>query len=334
MTVDKVAILGGGAFGIALSKLVAKNSHQVTVWARNNQVVKSINTLRKHPKQLRDIMLDNNVNATSCIKEAVSQASYVILAVPMDATAEVLKQAPIDQNAIIINTAKGIVSDTLELSADIVKKNTCKDLAIRACYLSGPSFARELAQDLPTALTIASFNHESARKFQIHFSSKNCRLYWSDDVVGVCVGGAMKNVIAIAAGTCSGLKLGKNALAALITRGLAEMTRLAIKMGARSDTMSGLAGVGDLLLSCTDEMSRNFRLGLLLSEAKDLSSALKSIGTVVEGAKTAKAIVPLMQKYGIDMPISYAVHQVLYGGVKPERAIEDLLERALKEERN
>lgn len=332
--IQKVAILGGGAFGIALSKLVAKKSVEVKLWARTKEVVEGINSLHRHPFQLTEIELPKNISATADLEEASTHATYVILAVPMSAMGEVLEKAPIEKNATVVCTAKGILSDSLELSADIIKKTLAKDLAYRACYLSGPSFAVELAKGLPTALTIASYSRESARNFQTHFSDSSCRLYWSEDVIGVCVGGAMKNVIAIAAGACSGLNLGHNALAALITRGLAEMTRLATKMGAESITMSGLSGVGDLLLSCTDAMSRNHRLGVLLAEGINLSEALKKIGTVVEGVKTVQAIPPLSKKYGIEMPISHAVFQVLYGGVKPERAIFDLLKRAPKEERN
>ncbi len=331
---DKVAVLGGGAFGVALSNVVAKKSAEVVLWARNEVVVEAINSQHRHPIQLTDIELAPNIRATTNLQDASSQASLVILAVPMNAMGEVLRAASIDKDATIISTAKGIISDSLELPCDIMKKNVSKDLAYRACYLSGPSFAIELARGLPTALTIASLCQASAREFQNHFSSKSCRLYWSDDVIGVCVGGAMKNVIAIAAGACTGLDLGRNALAALITRGLAEVSRLAQKMGAKPATMSGLSGVGDLLLSCTDDMSRNHRLGMLLARGADLKSALAAIGTVVEGAKTAEAIVALSKKYHIEMPISYAVYQVLYGGLKPEVAISALLERAPKEERN
>lgn len=332
--INKVAILGGGAFGVALSKLVAKKSVEVSLWARTKEVVEGINSRHSHPFQLTEIELPKNISATEDIKEASRHASYVILAVPMSAMGEVLERAPLEKNATVVCTAKGILSDSLELSVDIIKKTLTKDLVYKACYLSGPSFAIELAKGLPTALTIASYSHESARNFQAHFSDAHCRLYWSDDVIGVCVGGAMKNVIAIAAGACAGLNLGHNALAALITRGLAEMTRLATKMGADSLTMSGLSGVGDLLLSCTDAMSRNHRLGVLLAEGLGLSEAEKKIGTVVEGVKTVRAIPQLSKKYGIEMPISHAVFQVLYSGVKPERAISELLERAPREERN
>lgn len=331
---DKIAVLGGGAFGIALSNLAAKKSAQVVLWARNEMVVNSINQHHRHPTQLRDIELSSKIVATTDLKLASKDASLVILAVPMNAMEEVLRAAKIEKNAFLISTAKGIMSDSLELPCDIINKIVSKDLAERACYLSGPSFAIELAQGLPTALTIASRSEASAKDFQRRFSSKSCRLYWSDDVIGVCVGGAMKNVIAIAAGACTGLKLGRNALAALITRGLAEMSRLAQKMGGKPSTMSGLAGVGDLLLSCTDDMSRNHRLGMLLAQGADLKSALAAIGTVVEGAKTAQAIVPLAKKYDVELPISYAVHQVLYGGLSPETAISGLLEREPKEERN
>lgn len=330
----KVAVLGGGAFGLALSILLAKKTSSVFLWARNDAVVSSINSNHRHPKELSTIELPSHIYATSTLDEALLGADFVVLAVPLGAMREVLQKAQIHSDAIIISTAKGIDSSSLELPCDIAAQSLDASLVQRACYLSGPSFAVELAMGLPTALTIASRDSHSARTVQNLFSSQSCRLYCSDDVIGVCVGGALKNVIAIAAGASSELKLGRNALAALITRGLAEIMRLAQKMGAKPETMSGLAGVGDLLLSCTDDLSRNHRLGTLLAQGIDLKSAVAQIGTVVEGAKTALAIPALMKKYSVEMPISHAVYQVLYTGLKPELALSLLLDRSPKEERS
>lgn len=332
MTGIHVAVIGGGAFGVALSNLAASKGYIVSLWARNSDVVEHINKFHHHPTLLKDIFLKPQIIATCDFHQALDQASYVILAIPMGAMKEVLKKISFLPNMTLISTAKGILPDTLQLSMDCIADCVPKEMAARVCYLSGPSFARELALGLPTALTVASLSKECAEDVQIRFSTPSCRLYRSDDVVGVCVSGALKNVIAIAAGACVGLNLGRNALAALITRGLHETTRLAIKMGANPLTMSGLSGVGDLILSCTDAMSRNYRLGTFLAQGYELSHALAMIGTVVEGANTAHAVNKLAIKYGVDMPISTAVHQVLDGKLKPEAAITSLLQRVLKDE--
>jgi glycerol-3-phosphate dehydrogenase (NAD(P)+) len=262
------------------------------------------------------------------------QANCIIIAVPMAALSSVLLKAKtlIQNDAVLISTAKGIEESTLALPNDIIMKILPPPIVKRACYLSGPSFAVELAMDLPTALTLASADQDSAIYVQKSLSSKQCRLYRSDDVIGVNVGGALKNVIAIAAGASLGLGLGKNALAALITRGLAEMARLARCLNGKASTLSGLSGAGDLILSCTDDMSRNHRLGTLLVEGVLLDDALKTIGSVVEGAKTAKAIPALEKKHRVSLPISNAVYRVLYEGLAPKMAIATLLERELKEE--
>jgi len=331
---EKIAILGGGAFGIALAKIASSQATKVVVWVRDQKVCEHINSYHNHPSILSNILLPTWVTATTDIREALDNAPAVILTVPMQALRSVLTQARayFDPQAIIINTAKGIESPSLELPCDIIRQTLFAHNANKACYLSGPSFAAELAQGLPTALTLASKDRNSAILFQQEFSQKNLRIYYSDDVIGVLVGGALKNIIAIAAGACSGLGLGRNALASLITRGLSEISRLAKSMGGRAQTLSGLSGVGDLVLSCTDPMSRNYRLGLLLAENYHLPEALAHIGSVVEGAKTAQAIPGLIKKYRVDMPISLAVYQVLYEDMALEQAMSRLLNRVLKDE--
>lgn len=331
---NSVAVLGTGAFGVALVKLVAPVARTVQFWGRDEAVCESINKRRHHPSRLPQVALANNVTALTDLSVALTNADWVILALPMEALSSVLVQAQpfFSENTVIVSTAKGIDVDTLSLPCDIIANTVSKTHAQRACYLSGPSFAIELAMDLPTALTVASFDQASAIAVQNGLSNAHCRLYRSDDVIGVCVGGAFKNVIAIAAGACTGLGLGRNALAALITRGLREVARLAKCLHGNPLTLSGLSGAGDLILSCTDDMSRNHRLGTLLADGMKLDDALTLIGSVVEGARTAKAIPHLEKKYGIDLPISRAVHQVLYEGLAAKVAISTLLERSLKEE--
>lgn len=333
-TFDKVAILGGGAFGVALSKLVSKKADSVMLWARNASICEGINEHRHHPTRLSQLFLPHAITATTDINTAVTSAEVVIVALPMVALADVLGRAKnsIADDAVIVCTTKGIEEKTLALPCEVVSKNLSPVQAKNACFLSGPSFAVELAMGLPTALSLASFNEDAATMFQVWFSEKSCRVYRTDDVVGVCVGGALKNVVAIAAGACTGLGLGKNALASLITRGLHEITRLALVLGGRQKTLSGLSGAGDLILSCTDNMSRNHRLGTLLADGIPLKEALIKIGSVVEGAQTVRAIPSLMKKYQIDLPIMQAVYRVLYEDKKADEALSDLLDRDLKEE--
>lgn len=330
---DKVTVLGGGAFGVALAKLAAERAGHVMLWARNAEVCHYINLHHHHPNKLTNILMPSNITAVSDLALALKDSKVVILALPMKALREVLGlcQNLLATDAIIICTAKGIEEESLLLSSDIIAELLPK-LSLKSCYLSGPSFAIELALGLPTALTLASRDKDSALYFQEGFSRKNCRLYRSDDVVGVCVAGALKNVIAIASGACVGLNLGRNALAALLTRGLAEISRLAVSMGGKSSTISGLSGVGDMILSCTDDMSRNHRLGAMIADGMKLEQALAKIGGVVEGAQSAKSIPLLMDKYGIDLPISLATYQVLYEQVSAKSAISALLSRKLKNE--
>lgn len=330
---SKIAVLGGGAFGIALAKLASHKSDEVALWARDKNVCTAINQHHHHPTKLSNIKLPSSIIATSFLKDALSSTEIVIVALPIKALGSVMECAKsfLEKKAIIVSTAKGIDENTFFLPHEILSSVLDKEHSERACFLSGPSFAIELALDLPTALTLASTNQEAALYFQEKFSSDTFRLYRSDDVVGVTVGGALKNVIAIASGAAAALGLGRNAMASLITRGLAEITRLAVAMGGRASTVSGLSGAGDLILSCTDDMSRNHRIGGLLVE-HSLKEAESMIEGVVEGVKTAKTIPVLMKKFAIDLPISFAVYQVLYENVNVRDALASLLSRRLKDE--
>lgn len=330
----KIAVLGGGAFGVALSKLSSPKADNVVLWCRDEAVCEHINRKRRHPSKLNTLTLPGNIVADIHLPTVLKNAEVIILTLPLEALPEVLSRASayIEDRALIVSTAKGIAQKTLYLPKDIIHHAFPSHVADRACYLSGPSFASELAMGLPTAMTLASFKTEAAYLFQKNFSTPHCRLYFSPDVIGVCVGGALKNVIAIAAGACAELELGKNAQASLITRGLAEMARLAQKMGGQPETLMGLSGVGDLVLSATDPMSRNFKLGTLLAQGYDVTRGLEKIGGVVEGANTAQAIGPLMKKYDVELPISLTVFQVLYQGLPPLDALSALLKRELKDE--
>ncbi|HXW53106.1 MAG TPA: NAD(P)H-dependent glycerol-3-phosphate dehydrogenase [Myxococcota bacterium] len=331
---NKIVVMGGGAFGVALAKLLSEKSREVTLWARDEKICQAINETHHHPTRLSQITLLHHVVATTDLRQALCDARFVVLALPMAALRSVLDSAKayFHEGAIIVSTAKGIEEASWALPCDILKAVLPKNLSERACFLSGPSFALELALNLPAALTLASGNQESSLECQRQLSSPSFRLYRTDDVVGVCVGGALKNVIAIAAGACNGLSLGRNALAALITRGLFEITTLAVKMGGRAETVSGLSGAGDLILSCTDDMSRNHRLGRLLADGFALPKALQKIESVVEGRKTAESIPALSEKFQVELPISMAVYRVLYEQENVKSAVLSLLARKLHEE--
>jgi len=331
---EKIAVLGAGAFGVALSKITASKTNHVVLWSRDPEVCQKINSHHHHPDKLSSILLPNNVEAVLDLAYALKDASIVILTLPLEALAQVLGMARafIKNDALLISTSKGIAPKSLFLPHDIIAHAVPKAIAERASYLSGPSFAIELAEGLPTAMTIASALPQYAQELQKNFSTPNCRLYYSCDVVGVLVGGALKNVIAIAAGVGFELRLGKNAQASLITRGLAEIARLAKKMGGQTQTLMGLSGVGDLVLSATDPMSRNFKLGMLLAQGYSRDSSLKEIGGVVEGANTAQAVPELMKHHNVDLPICHAVYQVLYEALPPLEALKLLLNREPKDE--
>lgn len=331
---NKVTVLGSGAFGIALAKMAANTSSRVFLWSRNETTCTAINTLHHHETRLSEITLSSSIYALTNLEEALYQAEVVIIAVPVAALSSVLANAKafFSKETIVVSTSKGIAEEGLALPVDIINEVLPKHLSKRACYLSGPSFAVELARGLPTALTLASLDENAAAYVQNGFVQSNFRLYRTLDIIGVLVGGAFKNVIAIAAGACVSLGLGRNALAALITRGLFELTRLSVKMGGRAETLSGLAGAGDLILSCTDSLSRNHRLGAFLAEGMDLPKALASIAGVVEGVSTAKSIPQLVKKYHIELPIAESVFRVLYQGEEVRAAMDTLLSRKLKEE--
>jgi glycerol-3-phosphate dehydrogenase (NAD(P)+) len=324
---EKIAIIGAGAFGIALAKTLALSVEKIIIYGRNIELINILNCEHRHPKTLSSLKLPAQVMASTDLDLTIDKAALIFLCVPMQAYPELLTKlkASMKHRSIIISTAKGIAVDDLSLACDQIDKIMPSEIAKIACYLSGPSFASDLAEGLPCGLSLASKSSGSRNFVEKALSQANFRLYPSSDVLGVCVGGAFKNVVAIACGAASQLKLGLSARALLLTRGLQEITLLALKMGAKRNTLNGLSGLGDLLLTCTDEMSRNFRLGSLIAQSNDLNEALSHIGTVVEGAKTAQTIVRITKKYDIDLPICKAVYRMLYEAYPSEKALGDLL---------
>jgi glycerol-3-phosphate dehydrogenase (NAD(P)+) len=330
----RVGVIGAGAFGTALSSLLANKGHAVRLWARDPELAQGIDERHENATFLPGIGLHPAIRATSDQAEAVERAELVLFAVPSHALREVARAvAPrLPANIPIVNVAKGIENDSLMLMTEVLEDVLPVERHPYLAALSGPSFAREVAEQLPTAVTVAAVWARLACEVQQAFATDYFRVYTSSDVVGVQVGGALKNVVAIGAGCADGLGFGLNTRAALITRGLAEITRAAVRRGANPMTLSGLSGIGDLVLTCTGELSRNRQLGLDLGRGVPLSQALGARRGVAEGVKTAVSACQLADKLGIEMPIAREVHRILFEGKPPRQAVVDLMTRELKPE--
>lgn len=334
MSKISIGVIGAGSFGTAMAIHLASNGHPVTLWAYEKNVVESVNTLRENTTYLSGISLPPNISATNSLEDTVSGKKLVLQVNPSHATRQVMQQAIqyTKDDTIILNCTKGIENDTLltmsELLLEILPPSTHNQLAV----LSGPSFAREVAIGLPTAVTVASRNHETAKFCQSILANERFRVYTSEDIVGLELASALKNVIAIAAGISDGLGYGHNTRAALITRGVAEILRLGKKMGAKEMTFLGLSGMGDLVLTCTGDLSRNRNVGIQLGQGKKLDEILSSMKMIAEGVKTAKAAYALSKKHSVEMPISEQVYLVLFEGKSPKTAVYDLMTRESKSE--
>lgn len=332
---ETVAVLGAGSFGTALAKLLAEGGHNVSLVPRDPKVAEAINDEHKHPRRLPGIRLPAGLKATCDTKDAVADATVVVSAVPTVALRSVWGEAQqtLRDDALIISATKGIENDSLMLVSDMLKDILPEEAHPRLTYLSGPSFALELAKRLPTAVTVAADDEEAACRVQEVISTDYFRAYTTTDVIGVELGGALKNVIAIAAGAADGLGFGLNTSAALITRGLAEIGRLATKMGARPLTLAGLAGMGDLVLTCTGSLSRNRTVGVKLGQGQKLSQILDELGQVAEGVNTTRSVHDLMKRENVEMPISAGVYRLLFDeDVDPRDAVFELMGRRLKPE--
>jgi glycerol-3-phosphate dehydrogenase (NAD(P)+) len=321
-----LVVLGAGAWGTALAVSLAAH-HEVTLWARNASQVAEMASKRRNSRYLPDIDLPASLCFSSDLAQVLHGAELMLVVVPSGAlrplSREVAKLAP---GVPVIWACKGFEVGSRKLPHEVTTEEL---LPHTPCgVLSGPSFAREVALGLPTALTLASLNEEFARQSALALHSNRLRVYASSDVMGVELGGAVKNVLAIAAGISDGMGFGHNARAALITRGLAEITRLGLTLGGRQETFMGLAGMGDLILTCTGDLSRNRQVGLQLAQGKSLEAILRDLGHVAEGVNTAREVLHLAQEHKVDMPITQAVYQVLYQGLAPRTAVEGLLSRA------
>ncbi len=329
----EVVIIGAGSWGTALGKLLSEKGFKVKLLARRREVAEAINNRLENPFYLPGVKLPPTLSATT-EPGPLKRAELIVLAVPSHALRGVLKdlRAYFGKPAPLVSTIKGIEEKTLSTMSQVVQETLPAPWHSLYAVLSGPSFAEEVARGLPTAVTIAGFEKETTTYIQEAFATPYFRTYRSLDVLGVELAGALKNVIAIAVGISDGLGLGLNARAALITRGLAEITRLGLKMGANPLTFSGLAGLGDLVLTCTGPLSRNRTVGLRLGQGKKLAEILKEMTQVAEGVRTTASAKALAAKYQTEMPICEAVYRVLYEDQDPKEMAHQLLTRRLKDE--
>jgi len=327
-----VAVLGAGSWGTALAVHLSRVGHDVRLWARDRALVDDMTARRANVVYLPDVTLPGTVVVTHALDRALEGAALVVCAVPSHGCRAVLRRAApyMVGQAIIVSTTKGLEADTHLRVSQVIAEEAGPDHPV--VVLSGPSFAPEVAQQLPTAVLAASVNARATEIVQAEFRAPYFRLYGSDDVVGVEIGGAMKNVIAIAAGVVEGLGLGHNALAALITRGLAEITRLACAAGGRRDTLAGLSGLGDLVLTCTGTLSRNRHVGAELARGRRLSDVLAGMKMIAEGVQTTGAGVALGARYGVELPITTQMAEVLSGRLDVRSAVEALMIRRQRAE--
>jgi glycerol-3-phosphate dehydrogenase (NAD(P)+) len=328
-----VSVFGAGSWGTALAILLAHDNRPTILWAHNPQHIQRMQDERSNTRYLDGIDFpSDSLDLVSDLGEAVRRSEYLLIVVPSHAFRETLQKIKpeLKEHHKILWASKGLEPNTHKLLHEVVV-DVVGDKHPFA-VISGPTFAREVALGLPTAVTVASSDAQLAENVASRLHTDMFRAYMSDDVIGVEIGGAIKNVLAIAAGIADGLGFGANTRSALITRGLAEITRFGMHHGAKHDTFMGLAGLGDLVLTCTDNQSRNRRFGLALAEGKTPEQAFKDIGQVVEGAETARVLHEMCQTCGIEMPISEEVYKVVYQGLDAHRAVKDLLHRQQKAE--
>jgi glycerol-3-phosphate dehydrogenase (NAD(P)+) len=328
----RVSLIGAGSWGTALAIVAAKAGHAVSLWSRNPEVVASIEQRRVNSIYLDGVHIPHGITVTHDLREALNQPELLILAAPSHAVRALLGAvaSDIDNKTVLINGAKGIEVESgkriSQVAAEILSDS------IPFVCLSGPSFAKEVVENHPTAIVAASINNEAARIVQEALSFENLRIYTNSDVVGTELGGSVKNIMAIAAGMVSGLGLGSNSVAALITRGLAEISRLALDQGAKLETMMGLAGLGDLVLTCTGTLSRNRYVGEQLARGMRIDEIVAGMNEVAEGIKTTSAVKTLADRAGIEMPITNQVYEVIYKDQSVREAVTNLMSRPLREE--
>lgn len=328
----RVAVVGAGSWGTTLADLLAAKGHEVVLWAYEPEVAQDVNRRHRNDLFLPEAPLHASLTATNDVRSAVESAELVVSAVPSHVLRAVMREAAaaVREGVVVVSASKGLEADGYRRMTEVLAETLPQGTGVAA--LSGPTFAREVYERQPTAVTVASADAEVARTAQLALSAPHFRVYTNEDVVGVELGGALKNVIAIAAGILDGLELGHNARAALITRGLVEITRLGVALGAQPLTFAGLAGMGDLVLTATGHLSRNRSLGVALGQGQKLADVLARRLSVAEGVRTAQAAVALGDRVGVELPIAREVARVLFEDKAPRQAIGDLMERSLKSE--
>jgi glycerol-3-phosphate dehydrogenase (NAD(P)+) len=333
--VKKISIIGSGSFGTALSLILAKGGNKVNLWARETEVAESINENHINPSYLSDVQLPETIACTTDFKTALSGAEMVVIATPSHAVRQVAEQIKefLTGEEVVVTVSKGIEQDTFmtmsQVLTDVLKDKIVED---QIGVLYGPSHAEEVAQFKPTTVVAAAYSKSTSRAIQNTFLTPMFRVYLNHDIVGVEIGGSVKNVMAIAAGIVDGAELGDNAKAALITRGLHEMKRMGMLLGASQDTFSGLTGMGDLIVTCTSRHSRNRYVGFRIGQGEKLNSIIDGMNMVAEGIKTARSVYQWAERNRVEMPITQAVYKVLFQEVEPGDALYELMTRNAKEE--
>jgi glycerol-3-phosphate dehydrogenase (NAD(P)+) len=336
MTSVRAAVLGAGSWGTALAKLLAENGYATRLWGRDPGLVRTINSARENQRYLAGIPLPAGLCATARLDEALADADVVALVVPshaLRALALELREA-LPEDAVTVVAIKGMEQESLELPSQILEGTLSVRLHPQLTYLGGPSFAKEVALGVPTGVLVAGKHEAYAVRAQEALGNQRLRVYRTDDVIGLELGGALKNVIAIAAGISDGMGFGHNSRAALITRGLAEIGRLALKLGAHPLTMSGLSGMGDLVLTCTGDLSRNRHVGVELGKGKKLPQILGEMTMVAEGVRTAKSAYALARREAVEMPLTEGIYRVLYEDTDPRQELAELMARTPRPERD
>ncbi len=327
----KVSVLGSGSWGTAMAMCLANNGHDILLWARNEEAVNELSKTHINQKYLPDVVLPENIKYTSDIALCASEADVIIVATPSHTVRQVCNGiAPfIKEGQIVVSISKGFDTEKYNRLSQVISEEI-PNCVVAA--MSGPSHAEEVVKKLPTTNVVACEDIEVAKYIQRIFNSEHFRIYTTDDIIGVELGGALKNVIALCAGISDGLGYGDNTKAALMTRGMAEIIRLGVAMGARYQTFTGLSGIGDLIVTCTSMHSRNRCAGILIGQGKTPEEAQKEVKMVVEGVKTAKAVNYLAKKYGVEMPISKTAYDVLFNGKSVRESVSALMNRAMKSE--
>ena len=327
----KISVIGSGGWGIALAILLHKNGHNLTIWSFDKREAEELKTTRENKTKLPNILLPEDIKVTDNLKEAVGNKDVLILAVPSKAIRSVSKSLKdiIKDNQIIVNVAKGLEEDTLKTMTDIIEEEL-KGKNPQVAVLSGPSHAEEVGKGIPTTCVVSAHNKELTLYLQNIFMNPSFRVYTSPDMLGVEIGGALKNVIALAAGIADGLNYGDNTKAALITRGIKEISLLGVAMGGEQSTFYGLTGLGDLIVTCASMHSRNRRAGILLGQGKTLDEAIKEVNMVVEGVYSAKSALMAAKKYNVEIPIIEQVNAVLFENKNAAEAVNELMIRDKK----